>query len=147
MKHIKNIIHMKIIKLIFILIFTLSFSQINAQSEKDQEKQDNKVRLFSEAEFANLHIWFYTEVQKMKLSENADNEYSSILSMHVFRMSRLDDKDKGYSKDVIIKKFNEIFDKLNVDIKPVLNEDQFVQHLEIMNVVSRAILNKLELKE
>ncbi len=135
---------MKIIKLLLLsLFFTLSFSHINAQSIKDQEKQNNKVSLFSDAEFANLHIWFYYEVQKMNLSENADNDYASILSMHLSRMSRLNDKDKGYSKEEIIKKFNEIFDKLNVDIEPVLNEDQFAQHLEIMNVLSGAILNKL----
>ena len=138
---------MKTVKLIFILIFTLSFLQINAQSEKDQGKEDYKVRLFSDAEFANLHVWFYNEVQKMNLSENADDEYSSILSMHVFRMSRLNDKDKGYSKEEIILRFNQIFDKLNEDIKPVLNKDQFAQHLEIMNVFSRAVLNKLKLKE
>ena len=139
---------MKNIKLLLLfLIFTLSFSHINAQSIKDQEKQHNKVSLFSDAEFANLHIWFYYEVQKMNLSENADNDYASILSMHLSRMSRLNDKDKGYSKEEIIKKFNEIFDKLNVDIEPVLNEDQFAQHLEIMNVLSKAILNKLELEE
>ncbi|OUR94348.1 hypothetical protein A9Q87_01510 [Flavobacteriales bacterium 34_180_T64] len=137
---------MKTIKLLFLLIFTLSFSQINAQSIKAQERQNNKVKLFSDSEFANLHIWFYNEVQKMNLSENADNEYSSILNMHVGRMSRLDDKDKGYSKEEMIKRFNEIFDKLNIDIKPVLNENQFTQHIEIMNVLSQAILNKLKLK-
>lgn len=138
---------MKSIKFIFILIFALSFAQTNAQSEKEQEKEDYRVRLFSDDEFANLHVWFYNEVQKMNLSENADNEYSSILSMHVFKMSRLNDKDKGYSKEEIIKRFNEMYDKLNEDIKPVLNEDQFDQHLEIMNVFARAVLNKLELKE
>jgi hypothetical protein len=103
--------------------------------------------LFSDDEFSNLHIWFYNEVQKMNLSENADNEYSSILNMHVGKMSRLDDKDRGNSNEEIIQKYNEIFDKLNVYIKPVLNQNQFIQHLEIMNVLSQAILNKLKLKE
>jgi hypothetical protein len=147
LNHIKNINNMKSIKLIFILIFTLSFLQINAQGEKDQEKEDYKVRLFSDAEFANLHVWFNNEVQKMNLSENADNDYGSILSMHVFRMGRLIDKDQDNSKEEVILKFNEIYNKLNEDVEPVLNEDQYAQHLEIMSVFSRAVMNKLELKE
>jgi hypothetical protein len=61
---------MKIIKLLLLLlIFTQSFSHINAQSIKDQKMQNNKVSLFSDDEFGNLHLWFYHEVQKMKLSE------------------------------------------------------------------------------
>lgn len=138
---------MKTMKIIFILIFTLSFSHINAQSEKDQEKEDYKVSLFSDAEFANLHIWFYNETQKMNLSEKVDNEYSSIRSMYFFRMSRLNDKDKGYSTEEIIEGLYEIFDKLNVAVKPVLTEDQFSQHLELMKGVSKAILNKMKLEE
>ena len=138
---------MKNIKFIFILIFTLSFLQINAQSEKDQEKEDYRVRLFSDAEFANLHVWFNNELQKMNLSENADNEYGSLLSMHIVKMGRLIDKDNNYSNEEVIVKFNEIYNKLNEDVEPVLNKDQYTQHLEIMSVFSRAVMNKLELKE
>src|SRR5690606_6419070 len=114
---------------------------------KDQQRQENKVKLFSDEEFANFHVWFYTEVQKMELSEKADNDYLSILNMHLSSMSRLDDKDKNYSNEEIIEKFNEIMKKLDDDVKPVLNEKQYGQHLEIMEVVSRAIINKLNSKD
>ena len=66
--------------------------------------------------------------------------------MHVDRMQRLDDKDKGLTKDEIIKGYNEIFNKLNADVKPILNEDQYLQHLEIMSTLTKAIINKLEEK-
>lgn len=128
---------MKTTKLIIFLILTLSFSNMNAQTikEKDQQRQENKVKLFSDEEFANFHVWFYNEVQKMELSEKADNDYLSILNMHLSSMSRLDDKDKNYSNEEIIEKFNEIMKKLDDDVKPVLNEKQYEQHLEIMEVV------------
>ena len=138
---------MKTLKIICLIIFAMSFTQIHSQSDKDQEKEDYKVRLFSDAEFANLHVWFNNEIQKMNLSENADNDYGSILSMHVFRMGRLIDKDQDNSKEEVILKFNEIYNKLNSDVEPILNEDQFAQHLEIMTVFSQAVTNKLELKE
>jgi len=125
----------------------MSFTQIHSQSDKDQEKEDYKVRLFSDAEFANLHVWFNNEIQKMNLSENADNDYGSLLSMHIFKMGRLIDKDNNYSKEEVILRFNEIYNKLNSDVEPILNEDQFAQHLEIMTVFSQAVTNKLELKE
>ena len=92
-------------------------------------------------------MWFYKEVQKMNLSENADNEYSRIINHHMVKMARLDDKDVDYPKTEIIKKFNVMFDEMNAEMKPVLNKEQFDQHLEIITVLSRAILNKLEAKE
>lgn len=138
---------MKTLKIICLIIFAMSFTQIHSQSDKDQEKEDYKVRLFSDAEFANLHVWFNNEIQKMNLSENADNDYGSLLSMHIFKMGRLIDKDNNYSKEEVILRFNEIYNKLNSDVEPILNEDQFAQHLEIMTVFSQAVMNKLELKE
>ncbi|MBO6605678.1 hypothetical protein [Psychroserpens sp.] len=136
---------MRNFSLLFVLIVTLSFTDLNAQSSTEK-KEDYKVKLFSDDEYANLHMWFYNQVQQMKLSERADDEYGSYLSMHVSRMMRLDDKDKGYSKSTIIQKYNEIFNNLNKDVKPVLNEEQFRQHLEIMSVLSKAIFNKLDQK-
>lgn len=138
---------MKTLKIICLIIFAMSFTQIHSQSDKDQEKEDYKVRLFSDAEFANLHVWFNNEIQKMNLSENADNDYGSLLSMHIFKMGRLIDKDNNYSKEEVMLRFNEIYNKLNSDVEPILNEDQFAQHLEIMTVFSQAVMNKLELKE
>lgn len=138
---------MRSIKLLLpLLMFAFYFTPVNGQSVKQQELNKNRVKMFSEAEFANLHMWFYHEVQKMKLSENASAEYDSYLSMHLNRMARLDDKDQGNSKEEVILKLNEIFDKLNSDVKPILNEEQYGQHLEIMSVLGKAILNKLDKK-
>ncbi len=136
---------MKNFLFLFLLVTLFSFSDLNAQNNSDK-KEDYKVKLFSDDEYANLHMWFYNQVQQMKLSERADDEYGSYLSMHVSRMMRLDDKDKGYSKSTIVQKYNEIFNNLNKDVKPVLNEEQFRQHLEIMDVLSKAIFNKLDQK-
>ena len=137
---------MKPITLFFILLFALSFTNVDAQTSSTTDKKDYKVRLFNDDEFANLHMWFYHEVQKMRLSQRADEDYGAYLSMHVDRMQRLDDKDKGLTKDEIIKGYNEIFNKLNADVKPILNEDQYLQHLEIMSTLTKAIINKLEEK-
>ena len=138
---------MRTARFIFILIFGLCFATVQTQTIQEQEREKNKVKLFTEDEFANLHMWFYKEVQKMNLSENADNEYSRIINHHMVKMARLDDKDVDYPKTEIIKKFNVMFDEMNAEMKPVLNKEQFDQHLEIITVLSRAILNKLEAKE
>ena len=139
---------MKYTKLLFSIIFIFSVSQINAQTTKEitQERINNKVKLFSDEEFANLQSWYYEEVQKMEMTQDVETKYTSVLNMHLSKMSRLDDKDKGYSKDEQIEKFNASMNKLNADMKSILNEKQYKQHLSIMETASDAILKKLKLK-
>ncbi|WP_034058777.1 hypothetical protein [Lacinutrix jangbogonensis] len=138
---------MKTIKSILSIIFILIFININAQSQKQLEREKNKVELFSMKEYANLHIWFESKVDDMKMTKEVDDQYYSILSMYTGRMSRLNDKDKNFSKNEITEKFNALVVNLNDGVKPILNVEQNDKHSEIMKTVSRAILNKLNIKE
>ena len=98
-------------------------------------------------EFSNLSLWFYNELNEMKLTEDLENQYTSIFAMYTTRMSRLDDTDKGFTKEEIITKFKDLEGNLNNDINKILNQEQYSKHSEIMKVLSRAVLNKLEVKE
>ena len=98
-------------------------------------------------EFSNLSLWFYNELNEMKLTEDLENQYTSIFGMYTTRMSRLDDTDKGFTKEEIITKFKDLEGNLNNDINKILNQEQYSKHFEIMKVLSRAVLNKLEVKE
>lgn len=138
---------MKTIKTFITIIFIFTIYNVNSQSQKITELEKNRVRLFSMEEFSNLSLWFYNELNEMKLTEDLENQYTSIFAMYNTRMSRLDDTDKGFTKEEIITKFKDLEGNLNNDINKILNQEQYSKHSEIMKVLSRAVLNKLEVKE
>ena len=138
---------MKTIKTFITIIFIFTIYNVNSQSQKITELEKNRVRLFSMEEFFNLSLWFYNELNEMKLTEDLENKYTSIFAMYTTRMSRLDDTDKGFTKEEIITKFKDLEGNLNNDINKILNQEQYSKHSEIMKVLSRAVLNKLEVKE
>lgn len=139
---------MKTIKLIVIGICVLSFMNVNSQSlsQKQIERKKNKVTLFSTQEFSNLHFWFYYKVLDLKLSNDAEAQYSYVISKYTSKMSRLDDKDSDYSYDEIIAETHSLIHKINTDSKSILTVQQYNDHLEFMTIFKRTILNKLELK-
>ena len=96
---------MKTIKTFITIIFIFTIYNVNSQSQKITELEKNRVRLFSMEEFSNLSLWFYNELNEMKLTEDLENQYTSIFAMYTTRMSRLDDTDKGFTKEEIITKF------------------------------------------
>jgi len=113
---------MKTIKTFITIIFIFTIYNVNSQSQKITELEKNRVRLFSMEEFSNLSLWFYNELNEMKLTEDLENQYTSIFAMYTTRMSRLDDTDKGFTKEEIITKFKDLEGNLNNDINKILNQ-------------------------
>jgi hypothetical protein len=144
---------MKTIKSILSIICVLTFINVNSQNvsqkqkQKQKERQENKVKLFTTQEFSNMHLWVYNQSLEMRLSKEVDNEYGSIMSMYTSRISRLDDKDKDFTHTEIIEQLNILIIKLNTSIQPILMHQQYTKHLEIINVIKRSIVNKLNLKQ
>ena len=132
----------------FLVILCLAITNlISAQSltEKQKEKEKNKVEIYSSDERDNIQMWFHEETKKMGLSENVQNEYDAIISDAVFDMRRLNDKDKGYSNEKIESKLALIVEKTNKKVKPLLTEEQFLNHKknfeEIVNNAKRKLNN------
>ncbi|WP_299273919.1 hypothetical protein [uncultured Psychroserpens sp.] len=139
---------MKTIKSIVFGICVLSFINVNSQnlSQKQIERQKNKVELFSVQEFSNLHFWFHNKVQDLKLSNDVEEQYSYIISKYTYKMSRLDDKDSTYSYNEMVQEIHVLIDKTNTDLKPILTQKQYRENVKIMNTFKELVLNKLELK-
>lgn len=128
----------------FLLISISGFSQ--QLTEKQKEREQNKVHIFTSEEKDNLQRFYAEEVDKMNLSEEKKEEYYNILLSHTYDMSRLDDKDKDLTETEITKKFNMLHDKMNAKMKALLTPEQYLIHLETFNKILYSVNRKKELK-
>ncbi|MFI1743087.1 hypothetical protein [Thalassobellus sediminis] len=132
-----------------ILTLSLIFVTLNAfsqqKTEKQKEREKNKVELYTPEEKDNLQEFYAEEVDKMKLSEEERDEYYNILLFYTHSMSRLDDKDKNYTQTEILDKFNTLHFKMNEKMKVLLTPEQYVIHLETFNRIIYSVSRKTSL--
>ena len=119
-------------KLFYTLILLFLCFSISSQTltEKQKEREKNKVEIYTPDEKDNIQRWFYEATNKLELSETVRSEYNRILSDIVFDIRRLNDKDKDYSKTEIDTKFDALVKKANKEVKDILTKEQYSMHLE-----------------
>ncbi|WP_417856838.1 hypothetical protein [Xanthomarina gelatinilytica] len=118
------------------------FSQ-NTMSEKQIRRQAAKVdTVYTVQERANIELWFNDRVNEMNLTKEKREEYDTIVYSHIYEMSRLNDKDKNYTIDEIHTKFDAIVDNMNSELKVLLTNDQYINHLENFGQIVRSIYHK-----
>ena len=95
-------------RIIFVICFFIcSVSHAQELTQKQKEREEIKVKLFTMEEFSDLHMWFEGEVKDMNLTEDEDDTYRSILNLYLGKMARLDDKDSGLSKAEMIEEMKQ----------------------------------------
>ena len=78
----------------------------------------------------------------MNLSEKEESNYYQTLVFYTYDMARLNDKDKGLSSEEIRTKLDELVNKMNSEMKSMLNTEQYIIHLETFNKVLSSIYHK-----
>jgi hypothetical protein len=131
--------------IVLIILVNISGLVLEAQVNKQQQvqREKDKVMVFSSEERANLQLWFYEQTQRMGLSEEVNTEYERIFYDHIYEMSRLNDKDKDLTDDEMHERFDTIVDKLNMQMKQLLNQEQYIQHLENFGEIVRSIYGRM----
>ena len=127
----------KIILLLLFLSTTFMFSQ--ERTQKQLEREQNKFDIFTPEENAELQYFYDAIINKMKLSEEEEELYYTILTFYTFDMARLDDKDKDFTKEEIRIKFNDLVNKMNTKIKVSFTVEQYIIHLEGFSEVIRLV--------
>ena len=129
---------------ICVLTFVLFAISVKSQTltEKQKEREKNKVDIYSSEEKDNLQRWFYEQTNMLGLSESVRDNYEGIISDNVFDMRRLNDKDSGNSQEEIISKFNKLVNKTNASVKPLLTDDQYTKHLNNFGRLADGAINK-----
>ncbi len=138
---------MKIIKLTIISfsLFFIAITEVAAQTltAKQQEYEKNKVQIFTVNERDNLLNWFTERAKSMNLSETKEDKYTGVLIFYFVKMSRLDDKDLGNSKEEIAQKMDILLKKQDVEIKAILSEDEYKIHQKNYNKFIKSIKKRI----
>ena len=131
--------------LLVIVAFLASCLSMKGQemTQKQKEYEENKVEIFTLEERDNIQMWVQEEVEKMGLSEEEINEYNNILLYYLGKLRRFDDKDKGNSKEEVLKKMDQLIIKQNADIKEILSEEQYEMHLEFYDKMILMMKNRI----
>ncbi len=125
---------------LLLMAFLSSFGQ--TKQEKLQERQKNKVEIFSSDEKDNLQAFVEAQVDRMKLSENLRDDYYMILGYHTNKMARLDDKDAQLTEKEVKLKFKKMLSKLDLDVAEILTDDQFKIHKESFDKIVTSVYNR-----
>ncbi|PNQ72830.1 hypothetical protein C1T31_09995 [Hanstruepera neustonica] len=135
--------------LIFVFFFgTLFTLGQNGKSEKQLRREAAKVdTVYTVEERARMGRWLYDRVNEMGLSDTVREQYDAIVFSHIFDMTRLNDKDKDYTDAEIQIKFDEIVDKMNLEVKAILTTEQYINHLENFAEIERSVYKKFNWRE
>ncbi|HLV39377.1 hypothetical protein [Xanthomarina sp.] len=126
----------------FLLSAGSAFSQ-NMKSEKELKRQAAKIdTVYTVQERANIEQWFNDRVNEMHLSKEKREDYDTIVYSHIYEMSRLNDLDKDYTIDEIHVRFDGIVDDMNAELKALLTNEQYINHLENFGQIVRSIYHK-----
>ncbi|GGZ80030.1 hypothetical protein [Algibacter mikhailovii] len=133
-------------KHLLLTICLLLVANIGAQNltEKQKEREKNKVKIYTPDEYDNLQIAFREGVDAMKLSEDKLEQYDAIVLKYVSKMVRLNDKDQGNSPEEVKIKFSENIDQMNAEVKEMLSPKEYVMHLENIHKIVYSVNTRLE---
>jgi len=127
------------------ILFCIFMISVSAQTltPKEKEYEENKVQIFTVNERDNLINWFIERSKLMKLTEDKEDEYTTVLLFYYVKMGRLDDKDKGNTKEEIIQKMDILLKKQDKEIKEILTQQQYEIHLENYGKFIKSIKNRI----
>ena len=134
---------MKHLKFLFTILALSLFATIyGQQTQKELEREKNKVQIFSDEERANLQLHFYDKTKEMNFSEDVEDDYYRLLLHYVYDMQRLNDKDKGNSDEEVKVQLEKIVSTMNSKIQAVLSQDQYQKHLTNFNDVLESVYRR-----
>jgi hypothetical protein len=135
---------MTIFKYLFVFTFVLTFVNVQCQT---MTKKERAVVIFTPDEKDNLQMWFHKEVNKMKFTEEELDEYYGVIFYYVVRIARLDDLDKGFTKEEFKQELNKLLERQNIELQEMLTEERFEIHTEIYGVFLRAAYDRWGISE
>jgi hypothetical protein len=133
---------------VMVLIALFYFSGQKAQAQVVDQTisnyEKNKIQIFTVEERGNLYDWFESRIDKMHLPEKIKEEYYSIILYYNVKMSRLDDKDKKYTKKQVLKRMDKYIARQNAEVKEILTPEQYKMHLENYDRLLKSVRRRIE---
>ena len=140
---------MKTIQTIITLLCLVFFTQMNAQTqrtEKQKERAENQVKIYTSTERDNLQMWMHERVTSMELTKEQDEQYYSIILYYIVKMSRLNDKDMELTEEEIFEGIDDYVAKINSEVQPMLSDEQYQIHLGSFEALITSVHNRMKQK-
>ncbi|WP_223033463.1 hypothetical protein [Hanstruepera marina] len=141
---------MKKIRVLLVFVFMCMISSYgqNTMSQQQIRRQAAKVdTVYTVKERSNMAGWFNERVNEMKLTDDVREEYDAIIFSRIYDMTRINDKDKNYTDAEMQDKFDEIVDRMNMEVKRILTTEQYINHLENFAEIERSVYKKFNWDE
>jgi len=119
---------MKYLKLLVVLCVINTTAYAQNQKQDSIRKVEEKDDLYSSEENTYIQKWFEEEVVEMGLSKEVEFEYFRILKKHAKSIILFGHSNKDLKKEEFKKGLNGLVDQMNLELKPLLTENQFEQH-------------------
>jgi hypothetical protein len=131
---------------LLLLGFIIGIGSMNSQTlktEKEIRREDAKVdTVFTVDERAKIEYWFNDRVNQMNLSDETREEFDNTFYSYVYKMSRVNDKDKNYTEDELQNAYDDVIVNMNASMKAILTNDQYINFLENFGKINRMIYQK-----
>ena len=118
-----------------------------AQGQTASKLDSLKVEIYTAEERDNLQYWFHEKVDSMGMTEDMSSKYFEVLTKYGYKIGRLNDKDKDFSKTEILSRFEALIKQQDRELQEFLSKDQFQKHNENYKEIIRSIKSRLEKAE
>ena len=116
------------LKIFLFLIFLFVFTNVKSQ---ELDKESRKVQIYTPHEKDNLQLWFHNEIKAMKFTEEELDQYYAVIFYYISKISRLDDKDKEFTKEEFKKELNKYLALQDKELKEMFSKERFELHTKI----------------
>jgi len=99
-------------------------------------------RLFTDKDRDFLQLWYYEQMLEMDLNEEGRYDYLAVLEFYTYKMGRLTHPKYGYTDSEQKQKFDEIVDKLTLEMKGFLSQKNFEVHQKNFGRIVELIYEK-----
>lgn len=132
---------MKLLCLIFVYAFFSLGASISIYAQTTEENK-KPVQIFKSTERDSLQLWFYDRATIMGLKDEKREEFYNIILYHTYKMTRLENKDKGYTPEEIRSKFEALIQKQHAEIKAILDDKQYPYYLDTYDKLLKGVYKR-----
>lgn len=117
----------------FLLLNTCAFSQIQKlDSITDTVKDDD---FYSSEEDLYIQNWFEQEMELMEFDEDTKSDYYRIVIKYTREMTLFGNSNKTLNPEEFEMRLNGIVEKMNMELKPLLSENQMKIHKRNFEII------------
>lgn len=132
----------------FIFVFLCAFIVQNATFAQTTtlESTENE-QLFTDKDKDFFQLWYYDQVLKMQLDEEARGDYLALLQYYTFKMTRLGLAKYNYTDAEQKMKFDQLVKKMNAEMMDYLSNANYMIHKQSFTKIEDAVYKKKNWKK